>query len=526
MGRSCVLAIDLGTSACKVALVATDGEVLDIASQAYPLSLLAGGGAEQDPELWWEAIRVATGTLFARGAAGPGDVLGIGCTAQWSGTVAVDGKGRALRPAIIWMDARGAPYVRAATDGWPRVAGYGAGKLLRWLARTGGIPAGSGKDSVAHILYLQSEEHRIYQEAACFLEPKDYLNARLTGRFAATFDSIALHWVTDNRDPAHVRYDPDLARELGVDLRKLPPLVTSTDVVGTLSPAAAADLGLPPGLPVAGGSPDVQSAAVGSGATRDYEPHLYLGTSSWLTCHVPRKKTDIRHNMATLPSAIPGRYLVANEQETAGACLTFLRDNLLYHDDGLRTGVAPEDVLARLDQVAAAAEPGSGGVLFAPWLYGERTPIEDHLVRGGFYNVSLGTRRPEFVRAVLEGVALNSRWLLEAMDGFTGRTLDPIRFIGGGARSEVWCQIMADVLGRRIDQTEAPLQANVRGAGSIALVALGRARFEEMASRVRVGRSYTPRSGTRATYDRAFTAFREVYRRNRPIYRRLNGSRA
>ncbi len=526
MGKSCVLAIDLGTSACKVALVSADGAVLDIASGEYPLALLPGGGAEQDPERWWSAIRSATRQLLSRGAVAPEDVLGIGCTAQWSGTVAVDAAGHALRPAVIWMDSRGARLVKEATSGWPSVAGYGAGKLVRWLGRTGGIPAASGKDSIAHILYLRSEEHAIYQEAACFLEPKDYLNARLTGRIAATFDSIALHWVTDNRDPQDIRYDAALLGALGVERAKLPSLLRSTDVVGTLTEDAARDLGLPPGLPVAGGSPDVQSAAIGSGATRDYEPHLYLGTSSWLTCHVPRKKTDIAHNMATLPSAIPGRYFVANEQETAGACLTFLRDNLLYHDDDLETGRAPEDALRRLDQVAATARPGSGGVLFTPWLYGERTPIEDHRVRGGFYNVSLATRRPEMVRAVLEGVALNSRWLLGAMDGFTGRTLDPIRFIGGGARSEVWCQIMADVLGRRIDQTEAPLEANVRGAGAIALVALGRATFEEMASRVRIGRSYTPRSETRPVYDRAFQAFREIYRRNRPIYRRLNGSDA
>ena len=518
-----MLAIDLGTSACKVALVSLDGQVLDVASGEYPLSLLPGGGAEQDPELWWSAIRGATGKLWARGAAAPQDVQGIGCTAQWSGTLAVDATGRALRPAIIWMDARGASRVREKTGGWPAVAGYGPLPLVRWLGRTGGIPARSGKDSIAHILYLQAEEHAIYERAACFLEPKDYLNARLTGRLAATFDSIALHWVTDNRAPANIRYDRALIGLLGVDGRKLPPLLRSTDVVGSLSEAAAQDLGLSPGLPVAGGSPDVQSAAIGSGATRDYEPHLYLGTSSWLTCHVPRKKTDIAHNMATLPSAIPGRYFVANEQETAGACLTFLRDNMLYHVDELETPSAPEDALRRLDRVAETAPPGAGGVLFTPWLYGERTPIEDHQVRGGFYNVSLTTRRPEMVRAVLEGVALNSRWLLEAMDGFTGRTLDPIRFIGGGARSEVWCQIMADVLGRRIDQTESPLQANVRGAGAIALVALGRATFEEMAPRVRISHSYTPRSEARQVYDRAYAAFREIYRRNRPIYRRLNG---
>ncbi len=523
MANPCILAIDLGTSACKVALVGIEGTVVAHETEGYPLALLPGGGAEQDPEAWWAAIRAATARLLAGGAAAPEDVQAIGCTAQWSGTVPVDAQGRALSKAIIWMDARGARHVQRATGGFPSIEGYGAGKLLRWLRKTGGIPGGSGKDSIAHILYLQAERKELYDRTACFLEPKDYLNARLTGSLAATFDSIALHWVTDNRDISQVRYDRGLLAAAGVERAKLPRLVRSTDIVGELSEEAARDLSLRPGIPVAGGSPDVQSAAVGSGATRDFQAHLYLGTSSWLTCHVPFKKTDIAHNMATLPSAIPGRYFVANEQETAGACLTFLRDNLLYHEDALGTGPAPEDAYRLLDEAAAQAPPGAGGVLFTPWLYGERTPVEDHLVRAGFYNLSLETRRPQLVRAVLEGVALNSRWLLQAMDGFTGRALDPIRCIGGGAGSAIWCQIQADVLGRRIEQAEAPLQANVRGAATIAAVALGRTSFEEMAERTRVAKVFEPREETRAVYERAFSAYREIYRQNRRIYARLNG---
>ncbi|MDA8344640.1 MAG: FGGY-family carbohydrate kinase [Thermaerobacter sp.] len=524
MGKPCIFAIDLGTSACKVALVGTDGAVLALETEEYPLALLPGGGAEQDPDAWWRAIATAAARLWQTGAAAPGDVKGIGCTAQWSGTVPVDNRGRALSPAIIWMDARGARHVQAATRGWPSVAGYGAGKLFTWLRKTGGIPAGSGKDSIAHILYLRAERPELYAAAACFLEPKDYLNARLTGRLAATVDSIALHWVTDNRDAARVRYDAGLLRAVGVERSKLPEILRSTDIVGELCEEAARDLSLPAGVPVAGGSPDIQSAAVGSGATQDFQAHLYLGTSSWLTCHVPLKKTDIAHNMATLPSAIPGRYFVANEQETAGACLTFLRDNLFYHEDVLGTGPPPKDAYRLFDEAAALAPPGAGGVLFTPWLYGERTPIEDHLVRGGFYNVSLETSRPHLVRAVLEGVALNSRWLLQAMDGFTGRRLDPIRCIGGGARSDVWCQIQADVLGRTIEQVDEPLQANVRGAATIAAVALGLSSFEEAAQRIGVAKTFEPRAETRAVYDRAFAAYQDIYRQNRRIYARLNGA--
>ena len=207
----------------------------------------------------------------------------------------------------------------------------------------------------------------------------------------------------------------------------------ATSVVGFLTQDAAAQLGIPAGTPVIGGTPDVQSAAIGSGAVRDYEGHLYLGTSSWLSCHIPIKKTDVLRGVASLPSPLPGRYFVANEQETAGACVNWLRDNVLYSDDELRSEPAPHDVLARIDRVAATAAPGSGGVIFAPWLNGERTPVDDHTIRGGWHNVSLRTDRADLVRAVLEGVAFNSRWLLDAVEKFTGRPV-PVAQRGGWRR--------------------------------------------------------------------------------------------
>ena len=262
--------------------------------------------------------------------------------------------------------------------------------------------------------------------------------------------------------------------------------MAATDIVGPLLPGPAAALGVPAGIPVVAGTPDLQSAAIGSGATRDFQAHLYVGTSSWLTCHVPFKKTDMLRNIASLPSAIPGRYFVADEQETAGAALTFLRDRVLFAGD------APPDAYREFDRMAAEAPPGSGGVIFTPWLYGERTPVEDRFVRGGFHNLSLSATRDELVRAVLEGVALNSRWLLQAVERFTRRRLDPIRFIGGGARSDVWCQIFADVLDRTIEQVADPVNANARGAAMLAAVALGELTFDQVPDRVRVARSYVP----------------------------------
>src|SRR5215470_5657422 len=457
-----ILAIDLGTSALKVALVSVTGEVIAAEEEAHQVQLLPGGGAEQDPEGWWVMIARVSSRLMARGVIPPDAIAAVSCTAQWSGTVPANEDGRPVRNAIIWMDSRGAPYARRITSGPVRVSGYGADKLARWIRKTAGIPSHSGKDSLAHILWLKHEEPEAYRAASLFLEPKDWLNLRLTGEAAASFDSIALHWVTDNRRPGQIRYDPALLRLAGVAGSKLPGLRAATDILGPLLPGPAAELGVPAGLPVVVGTPDVQSAAIGSGATRDFQAHLYVGTSSWLTCHVPFKRTDLRHNMASLPSPIPQRYFIANEQETAGAALTFLRDRVLFGDD------PPAGAYAGFDRMAAQAPPGSHGVVFTPWLYGERTPVEDRFVRGGFHNLSLSASRDDLVRAVFEGVALNARWLLEAVERFSRHRLEPIRFIGGGARSDVWCQIFADVLGRAIEQVADPVNANARGAGLLA----------------------------------------------------------
>ena len=510
-----ILAIDLGTSALKVALVSTAGSVVAAEEQAHEVTLLPGGGAEQDPRHWWELITRASSRLMAGGAVPVDSVAAVACTAQWSGTVAVDDGCRPLRDAIIWMDSRGAPYARQITGGPVRVQGYGLDKAARWVRSTAGIPAHSGKDPIAHILWLKHAEPETYRKAHLFLEPKDWLNAQLTGRAAASFDSIALHWVTDNRHPDRIRYDPALLKLAGIERARLPELLAATGILGPLLPGPADALGVPAGIPVVVGTPDLQSAAIGSGATRDFQAHLYVGTSSWLTCHVPFKKTDLMHNMATLPAPIPGRYFVANEQETAGAALTFLRDKVLFAEP-------PPGAYQDFDAMAARARPGSGGVIFTPWLYGERTPVEDRFVRGGFHNLSLSCCRDDLVRAVFEGVAFNSRWLLGAVEKFTKRRLEPIRFIGGGARSDVWCQIFADVLGRTIEQVADPVNANARGAAMLASVALGELTFDQIPDRIAVARSYRPDPAPKALYDAMFGEFTGLYRRNRKAHARLN----
>ncbi|MDL1896073.1 xylulose kinase, partial [Anaerolineae bacterium CFX7] len=396
-----ILAIDLGTSALKVALVKPSGEILACEQETQSVILLPHGGAEQNPDDWWSAIARAAKRVLAQHRAWAQNVAALVCTTQWSGTVPVDRAGNAIHNAIIWMDARGAPYVQQVAGGGIAIEGYNALRLLPWLRKTGGIPTRSGKDSIAHILWLKHEQPAIYNAAYKFLEPKDYLNLKLTGQFAAGYDSIILHWVTDNRNIARVDYDAQLLKFVGVAREKLPDLKPPTAVLGKLMPEIAREFGLREDVRVTMGTPDIHSAALGSGATRDYDAHLYIGTSSWLCCHVPFKKTDLTHNMASLPSALPQRYLLTNEQETAGACLSYLRDNLFFADDALQTP-QPANAYRAFDALAARVPAGSNKLIFTPWLYGERTPVDDHSVRGGFFNQSLQTTRAHMIRAVME----------------------------------------------------------------------------------------------------------------------------
>src|SRR5215211_2922743 len=328
-----ILAVDLGTSGVKVAVTTVRGELVAAAVERYPLHVLGGGGVEQDPADWWDAV--VRGARRVLGGAGidPARVVGVGCSAQWSGTVPVDDRGRPLMRAVIWMDSRGAEQVRRITRGFPAVQGYGVGRLAAWVRRSGGAPGHAGKDTVAHILWIRDRRPDIYRRTATFLEPRDWLNFQLTGRMVSSFDAATLLWATDTRDVGAVRYDDHLLRLAGLDRGKLPDLVPSATVLGTLRPEAAAALGLPATAQVVTGAPDIMASAIGAGTVADFDAHLYLGTSSWLVCHVPYRKTDLFHNLASVPSAIPGRYLLANEQEAAGVCLAELGRVLFPPDE-------------------------------------------------------------------------------------------------------------------------------------------------------------------------------------------------
>ena len=517
-----ILAIDLGTSGPKTALVSVYGEVIGSEFMDTPIILLPGGGAEQDPEGWWNAIMSTSKKLLVKNLVPPEDIVAVSVTSQWSGTVPVDQDGKHLMNAIIWMDCRGSEEVKEILKGLIKIEGYPLLKFLSWLKLTGGAPAQSGKDSLCHILWLKKNYPDLYRKTYKFLEPKDYLNLRLTGKFAATYDSILLHWVTDNRDPLHIVYSEKLLKMAGIERDKLPDLIQAMDILAPLKKEVAAQLGLNPNTPVIGGTPDVPSAGVGSGAVRDYEGHLYIGTSSWISAHVPFKKTDIFHNMGSFPSPIPGRYLILCEQECAGKCLTWLRDNFLYHKDELMMEENAPDIFKVLDKIVTRVPPGANNIIFTPWLYGERSPVDDCNIRASLFNVSLQNTREDILRAVFEGVAFNSKWLLEPVEKLMGRPFQHLNFIGGGANSDVWSQIIADVLDRKIRQVKDPIYSNARGAAFLASIALKYITLEDIPQYIKIKAEYTPNPANRKKYDEVFAEFLNHYKTQKKACGRLN----
>lgn len=517
-----ILAHDHGTSGSKAAIVSTHGDVIGFEFEEVPLYLPSKGAAEQDPADWWNAMKKTITRLLEKNLVPVEDIVGFCNTSQWSGTVAVDKDGNSLMNAIIWMDTRGAPYIKQLNKGILKVGGYNALKMFKFLKITGGGPTLSGKDPIAHILWLKSERPDIYNQTYKFLEVGDYINFLMTGVFAASTVSIQVHWITDTRDINNIAYHDGLIKKLKLNRAQYPDLKLATDVLGTIRKDIADELGLDKTTKVIMGAPDLPSAAIGSGAVRDFEGHIYIGTSSWCITHVPFRKTDIFHNMGSLVSAIPGKYLFSNEQEIAGGCLSYLRDKLLYHKDELLREEKVPNLYKIFDQIVEKTPAGSNKLIFTPWLYGERSPIDNHSIRGGLYNLSLDTTREHLIRAVFEGVAYNSRWICQYVEKNIGRPLNPINLIGGGANSKIWCQIYADVLNRTIRQVANPIEANARGAAFIAAVGLGYISFDDIPKYTKYANEFHPNPENRKIYDELFQEFVNIYKNNKDMYKRLN----
>ena len=473
MSDELCLGVDLGTSGLKVALVTLEGDVLGYETHQLHTILDAHGAAEQDANEWWRLIGASSRRLIEHHRVTRGRVRAVAVTGQYASTVPVDSRGTPTGPCLTWLDTRGAPYSRRAVGG--PLLGYDPRAVARFVRRSGGAPATSGADPIGQMLFLLHERPAITAATRWFMEPVDYLTMRFTATASATHASRLASWLTDNRHLSRLAYDERLVASVDLDPARLPPLRRLGDVVGTVSPEAALACTLTTDALVVTGVPDLHAAALGTGATHDYETHLALSTTSWISCPVPAKKTDVIHAIAAVPGLSNDSYLIANNQETGARALEWFRTTA--------GGPTPAS-FDGLTDLAARSPSGAHGVRFTPWLAGERSPVDDKGLRAGFAHLSASSTSADLVRAVLEGVAANSAWLFSDVEHFAGVRLDDVRLLGGGAQSDLWCQIYADTLDRRVRRVHAPLLAQVRGVTRLAQAALIGGDVREIARRV------------------------------------------
>ena len=421
------LAIDLGTGGPKVAVVGVDGAILGSAQVTVHTTFGAHGAAEQDPEEVWQAVASATRMAIAESPAGTSDTIDIVYpTSQWSSIVPVGVDGRATGPMLVWMDRRGGSYARSLLRD---------GATARWLDVHGMVPR-SGS-STAHILHYQRDRPDIHTRTRAYLEPMDFLAARMTGVIATTANASMPLALSDHRTLGSWGWSDELVRMAGVDPTRLAPFVPAFTVLGPLRPDAASDMGLPPGVQVAAGCNDSIAAAFGTASLEPGQGAVIMGTTAVLTSHHPTRIMGHDRFVLSMPSVFDDRYYVVAEGGMGGKALEAFATQIGYPDDG-------PGALLRAVSDAGASPAGSNGVMFLPWLMGSASPAPDHLLTGGFLGVTLGTVRADFARAVMEGVALQVAWLAEEVQALTHHSFPLLRFGGGGALSDTWAQILAD----------------------------------------------------------------------------------
>ncbi|MFY9115383.1 MAG: FGGY-family carbohydrate kinase [Dethiobacteria bacterium] len=526
-----VITYDVGTSGIKTCLLEISDEIKLLGSEysTYNLYILEDGGAEQDPEELWKAMCITTRDIFANNEIDPRDIAGISFCSQMQGLVLVDRNGKPLRRMMSYMDQRARKELQEGMGHGLKISGVNALKLIQSLRETGAVSA-SVKDPVWKYKWVENNEPEVFSKVYKWLDVKEFLIARCTGRFIMTEDSAFATLLYNIRE-GKKGWSKKVCKMLGVNMAHLAEIRRSTDKVGEVTAEAAAELGLAPGTAVFGGGGDASLIGVGAGSVSLGDTHIYTGTSGWVSTVVDRSIVDPFAMIAAIVGAQHDKFNYFAELETAGKCFEWVKDHLALDEIGVYLQRTTIDESAEkiykslydyLSHVVSSIPPGSGGVIFTPWLHGNRCPFEDPNVRGMFFNISLETGKTELIRSVLEGICFHLNWMLEAQEKKI-RTSRTIRFVGGGALSDVTCQILADVLGRKVETVSSP--QNVGAVGAAVVIAVGLrviSSFEEAKKFIPVTKTYHPEPKNKEIYDRNYSVFKNLYRSNLKNFKIMN----
>lgn len=452
---SYLLGLDIGTSGTKSVLFDETGVPAASFTSEYPMEQPKPGWAEQDPECWWQAAAESISAVLTQSGIDAGEIAGVGLSGQMHSLVCLDADGRVLRKAILWCDQRTAESAQALTDL------VGRDTLVSVTAN----PAMTGF-TAAKLLWVRTHEPEIYEKTRKILLPKDYIRYRLTGEFATEVSDASGMQLLDVPNRC---WSQKLLDILEIDRSLLADVYESVAVSGRISPEAARLTGLKAGTPVVGGAGDQAAGGVGNGIVRTGTVSAAIGTSGVVFAHTDRMLLAPHGRVHTLCHAVPGCWHIMGVTQAAGLSLKWFREQFCGSEAAVsqRTG---EDVYALLDREAARVPAGCSGLFYLPYLLGERTPHLDPYARGVFFGLSAMHTRADMLRAVMEGVSYSLKDCMEILRKM-GVPVTEVRASGGGGKSPLWRQMLADMFGKKVTTTnvsEGPAlgAAILAGAGT------------------------------------------------------------
>jgi xylulokinase len=509
MAEKFTIAIDIGTSGTKTLLYSREGKVISEALCEYPMYQPKNGWAEQDPLDWKNAAISTLAEVISKSGVNNEDIAGVGLSGQMHGLVMMDKNDNILRRSIIWCDQRTGKEAAELTDT------IGREKLIEITAN----PALTGF-TASKILWVKNNEPEIFKKCVKIMLPKDYVRYILTGEFATEVSDASGMQLLDVPKRA---WSPYILDKLGIDIAKLGKMYESCEVTGKISKETAALTGLREGTPVAGGAGDQAASAVGSGIVREGVASVTIGTSGVVFVHTDKFTTDPLGRAHTLCHAVPGAWHVMGVTQSAGLSFKWIRDNLFGEviTTANETGVSANYLI---DKISALVPAGANGLIFLPYLMGERTPILDPNARGVFFGLSAMHTKSDMLRAVMEGVIYSLYDCLRVIESM-GASMGNIYASGGGAVSGLWRQMMADVFQRPILVNSESTQSSALGAAILAGVAGGiYGSVREACDLMSVNAKITATEPNQQNYDvysRYYTTYVDLYNATKQLFAQL-----
>ncbi len=500
-----IIAHDVGTQSNKAVLIGTDGKVYDTFEQKYEIEFPRPGWVEQNPEDYWEAVRITTKKIVSK-LKKTEAVLAMVFSTQAMGIIPVDQNGKTLYKNISWVDAR-------ANQQSKKIMNRFLGKFV--FKKITGIEL-SGKDVIPKLLWLKEKLPEVYNNTYKFLDVNGYLKYKCTNKMVAEWSGACSYGFNlDKKD-----WERTFFKIAGIDTGKLPDLIRSTDLVGTLSKKSARELGLSTATKIFGGCDDTQSAAMGSGQIGHHQAHIYLGSSAWLGIS-SQKNHKFKRGVASLQSADPKSTLLVGITESAGVNVEWALNKLYKKEkeQGL-------DIYQIMEKEVSEIPAGSDNLLFTPWFQGERAPVTNTTTRSTIFNLGLEHNRGHIMCALLEGIGYNLKWTLNNVQKDYGISIDELTVIGGGSQNDAWMQSLSDILQIKLNITKNPKMAGAIGSAMTAFVGLGlETDFSKIKEFNSISKSFKPRKDHKEVYQEMFENYKALYYSLKKTYHSINFKR-